>query len=195
MGLTNVTGQHRRSRWQRWMPLMVSMSLAIGVAEQGAIAQSTPPVEECNQFADVVNQNAAIMAAFEEEIANFTQNASQAETLADIKSVARQYVDAVDVVIDNLDGMIDDLEGLSLTDDQLVTRRDEYATVVAGFNEALTLVTEAMTGVAETETETELVERIEVVQVDTIAAAEQIEQLAIEEADIIQDVNTYCGVE
>ncbi|MEL7316764.1 MAG: hypothetical protein AAFN08_17765, partial [Cyanobacteria bacterium J06559_3] len=149
---------------------------------------------ECNQLAAAVNQNAEIMASFESEIDNFAQNASQAETLDDVKSAAKQYVDAVDNVTTSLDELVDDLGGLALSDEQLSSYRDEYATVVAGFNEALTSVATAMNGVAETETEAQLPERIETLEAETGVAVQQIDQLAVQESEIVEDVNSHCGI-
>lgn len=159
-----------------------------------AKAQSGALVEECNQLAAAVNQNAEIMASFESEIDNFAQNASQAETLDDVKSAAKQYVDAVDNVTTSLDELVDDLGGLALSDEQLSSYRDEYATVVAGFNEALTSVATAMNGVAETETEAQLPERIETLEAETGVAVQQIDQLAVQESEIVEDVNSHCGI-
>lgn len=159
-----------------------------------AKAQSEGLVQECNQLATAVNQNAEIMADFEAEIDNFAQNASQAETLDDVKSAAKQYVDAVDNVTTSLDELVVTLDALALSDDQLSLYRDEYATVVTGFNEALTSVATAMTGVAETETETQLPERIETLESETGLAVRQIDQLAVQESDIVEEVNTHCGV-
>jgi ABC-type transporter Mla subunit MlaD len=163
--------------------------LAVSVAE----AQATPPVEECNQFADVVNRNQAILEAFETEINNFSRNASQAETLEEIRSAASQYVDAVDEVTDNLSGLVTDLEALSFSDNQLSTYRTDYVAVVSGFNSALSIVSSAMGGVAEADSESALSESLQAVQTDTVEAVDQIEGLATDESEIIDNVNEYCG--
>ena len=178
-----------------WVPFLVGLWLFSGPSLWRAQAQSSDLTEECNQLAGAVNQNAEIMAAFEAEINDFAQNASQAETLDDIKSAAKQYVDAVDGVTVGLDGLSSDLDALPLSDNQLSSYRDEYVTVVAGFNEALTSVAAAMNGVAETESEEQLPERIETVQAETEIAVEQIDQLSAQESDIVERVNVHCQVE
>jgi DNA repair ATPase RecN len=160
---------------------------------RAAHAQSPPSVAECNQFADVVNRNQEILAAFESEINTFSDNASEAETLEDIRSAATQYVEAVDAVTENLSILSTDLEALAFSDDRLSTYRTDYVAVVAGFNDALSIVSEAMSRVATAESETALAENLEVVQTDTTAAADQISDLADDESDIIGGVNDYCG--
>ena len=151
--------------------------------------------QECNQLAEAVNQNAQIMMAFEAEINDFAQNASAAETLEEIKSAAKQYVDAVGDVTDGLNGLATDLDELSLNDEQLSTYRDQYVVVVSGFNEALSSVAAAMTGVAELESEEQLPERIGTVQTETETAVAQIDELSAQESTIVTGVNEHCGIE
>jgi uncharacterized phage infection (PIP) family protein YhgE len=141
----------------------------------------------------VINQNQAILSEFEVEINNFAQNASQAETLDDIKAAATQYVEAVESVTDNLEGLVTELEGLAIADTQLSTHRNDYVTVVGGFNEALGIVSTAMNGVATTASEAELPDRLDTLQTDTNAAVAQIEQLAATESDVVNNINLYCG--
>ena len=160
-----------------------------------ARAQSNDLAEECNQLAAAVNQNSEIMMAFETEINDFAQNASNAETLDEIKSAANQYVVAVGDVTNGLTGLASDLDELSLGDEQLSEYRYEYIVVVAGFNEALTTVATAMSGVAEVESEEQLPGRIETVQAETETAVERINQLSAEEANIVSGVNGHCGIE
>lgn len=156
-------------------------------------AQSVSLVEECNQFATEVNRNQVIMDEFESEIRTFSETAAAAETLDGIQAAATQYVGAVDGVISDLDALATDLETFTFRDEQLTTFRDNYVTVVAGFNEALSIVGAAMGNVAEAESEAELSNSLSTVQADTAKAVEQIEQLANDEATIIEDVNAYCG--
>ena len=158
-------------------------------------AQSRALVGECSQLAAAVNQNAEVMANFETEIDDFAQNAAQAETLNDIKSAAKQYVDAVDNVTKSLDDLAGELDTLTLTDEQLASYRDEYVVVVTGLNDALASIATAMTGVAETESEAQLPEQIGILEDETLVAVQQINELASQESDIVGDVNAHCGVD
>ena len=165
-------------------------------AQSNELAQEANELaQECNQLAEAVNQNAQIMMAFEAEINDFAQNASAAETLEEIKSAAKQYVDAVGDVTDGLNGLATDLDELSLNDEQLSTYRDQYVVVVSGFNEALSSVAAAMTGVAELESEEQLPERIGTVQTETETAVAQIDELSAQESTIVTGVNEHCGIE
>ena len=60
-------------------------------------------VSQCNRLAEVVNQTQGFMQEFEAEIASFSSNAAQVESLDDIKGAADQYITAVDKVVGNLD--------------------------------------------------------------------------------------------
>ncbi|NER81443.1 MAG: hypothetical protein F6K42_18125 [Leptolyngbya sp. SIO1D8] len=195
MRLMSLLGNLPRSPRLVYLTLIAGSSLLAIVPQETAKAQSQTLAAECNQFATVVGQNQQIMASFNAEIEAFSQNASQAETLEDIQAAARQYVEAVNGVIENLDTLVDDLNVLSLSDEPLSSYRNQYSAVVEGFNESLMIAAEAMNGVAEAESEEVLPERVETLQTDTVGAVEQIQQLAAEETDIIQNVNTHCGVE
>ena len=158
-----------------------------------AQAQTVGTIEECNQFADVVNRNQEILEAFEAEISRFSTRATEAETLDEIRQAASQYVDAVDEVTDNLAALATELDGLAIADGELSVYRNDYVTVVDGFSEALDVVSSAMAGVADSESEAELSENLEAVQTDTTDAIEQINELAIDESDLVDNVNGYCG--
>lgn len=158
-----------------------------------AQAQTIETIEECNQFADLVNRNQEILEAFEVEINRFSANAVEAETLDEIRQAASQYVAAVNEVTDNLATLATDLEGLAIADGELSIYRDDYITVVSGFSEALDVVSGAMAGVADAASEAELSENLDAVQTDTTEAIEQIDELAIDESDLLNDFNAYCG--
>ena len=158
-----------------------------------AQAQTVGTIEECNQFADVVNRNQEILEAFEAEISRFSTRATEAETLDEIRQAASQYVDAGDEVTDNLAALATELDGLAIADGELSVYRNDYVTVVDGFSEALDVVSGAMAGVADSESEAELSENLEAVQTDTTDAIEQINELAIDESDLVDNVNGYCG--
>lgn len=160
-----------------------------------AQAQPTPPVEECNQFAEVVNRNQTIFESFEAEINNFASNVSQAETLEAVRSAASQYVSAVDEVTASLDTLVTDLEALNFSDDGLMNYRADYVTVVSGFSNSLDTVGSAMGDVAESESESALAENLEAFQTETLDSVAQVETLAADEAVIISGVNEYCGAE
>ena len=181
-----------RRRW-RW-----GLGLAIGgwsLISSAALAQSVPDVEECNQFADSVNRNQTIMEQFEAEIETFATTATAAETLPEITTAAAQYVEALDVVTDSLDTLSRELATLTFEDSQIVEYRDDYVTVVGGFNTALAIVSEAMAEVATAETEEQLATSLADVAGDTATAVDQIEVLAVEESALIDNVNDYCGAE
>lgn len=160
-----------------------------------AIAQTADLVEECNLFAENVNRNQAILDAFEAEIAIFSESANQAETLEEITAAADQYVSAVDMVTSDLSTLADDLEALPLDDSELSSFRSDYVAVVLGFNAALDTVSAAMESIAASQTEAELSSNLEVFAQDAGDAVEQIQTLAVEESDIINGVNVYCGAE
>lgn len=168
---------------------------AIALVGSAAWAQSGAIIEECNQFADGVNRNQEIMNTFEAEITTFAENAAAAETLDEITGAASQYVDAVEGVTDSLDTLAGDLEELAFTDEQLIDYRDDYVEIVAGFNTALIVVSDAMTTVAAAETEDQLSDSLKAVGDETAVAIGEIETLAIGESELIDGVNAYCGVE
>lgn len=174
----------------------LSLAIALGatsLAGTVALAQAFPDVEECNQFADSVNRNQTIMEQFEAEIAVFAENAATAETLSEITAAATQYVAALDEVTNNLDSLSTDVAALAFEDTQLTDYRDDYVDVVVGFNNALAIVSEAMTQVAAAETDEQLSASLAGVADDTSAAIEQIEVLAVDESELIDNVNDYCG--
>lgn len=164
-------------------------------AESSALAQAEGILSECNQFAESVNRNQTIMDTFESEIETFATNAAAAETLEEITAAASQYVDAVDAVTDNLSSLATELEALTFADDQLADYRSEYVSVVTGFNTALNVVGAAMAEVAAAESQAELSNSLTAVTDDTATAVEQIENLAVDESNLIDGVNSYCGVE
>ncbi|MEM6716105.1 MAG: hypothetical protein AAF622_13625 [Cyanobacteria bacterium P01_C01_bin.147] len=178
-------------------PLITGLGMTLGFAiapGAGVLAQSEEAVSECNQFAASVNRNQAIMATFESEIDAFATNASEAETLAEITTAASQYVEAVDQVNTSLDNLATDLGTLNFTDSQLTTYRDDYVTILVGFNAALGTMSEAMAVVAAATTEEQLSNSLESVASNATTAVEQIETLAVDESNLIDDVNLYCGV-
>jgi ABC-type transporter Mla subunit MlaD len=179
-------------------PGISGVLLALGlmaVVSDPALAQTTPPPAECNEFAESVNRNQVIMASFEAEIATFAENAAAASTLDEITAAASQYVRAVDAVTDSLDELANELASLAFTDAQLQGYRDGYVDVLAGFNGALDTVNMAMSRVAIAETEADLIASLETVEVDSSTAIDQIAVLATDESNLIDDVNGYCGVE
>ncbi|NEQ43155.1 MAG: hypothetical protein F6K00_06195 [Leptolyngbya sp. SIOISBB] len=193
----NFSNYFSRYAWSE-LPLISGLVMTLGLIMTpgtGALAQSEEEMSECNQFAASVNRNQAIMATFEREIETFSTNASLAGTLAEITTAASQYVEAVDEVTTNLDNLANDLASRDFVDSQLTTYRDGYVTVVVGFNNALGVVSEAMAMVAAAATEDELSDSLESVASNASAAIEQIETLAVDESNLIDEVNLYCGVE
>jgi hypothetical protein len=170
----------------------VSATAAIAVIVAGC-GEST--VSQCNRLAEVVNQTQTFMEEFEGEIADFSSNASQVESLDDIKNAANQYITAVDNVVTNLDGLVTDLEGTELSDEELVAYRDRYIQVVEGFSGALQQASDAMGIVAGVESEADLPAKIEESQQETMDAVGSIQELSVEESSIISEVNAYCGAD
>ncbi len=170
----------------------VSATAAIALMVAGC---GESKVSQCNRLAEVVNQTQTFMQEFESEIAEFSSNASQVESLDDIKTAATQYITAVDKVVVNLDGLITDLETTELNDEQLVTYRDGYIEVVRGFSAALGQASEAMGIVEGVGTEAELPAKIEESQQQTMNAVGSIQELSVEESSIISEVNAYCGAD
>ena len=150
-------------------------------------------VAQCNQLAEVVNQTQGFMQEFETEIQTFSENASQVKNLDDIKSAASQYTTAVDKVVTNLDGLVGDLETTTLQDETLVQFRDSYVGVVQGFSSALQAARQAMDLVVTVDSEANLPARIEESQQQTMTAVASIEELSQTEAQLISEVNAYCG--
>lgn len=177
----------KMSRRQPWR-------ISVGAIAALLIAGCGPSkVSQCNQLADVVNQTQGFMQDFETEIQSFSQNASQVNSLDDIKSAADQYTQAVNKVVTNLDGMVTDLEETELKDETLIQFRDEYVEVVQGFSDALGDASGAMELVVSVKSEADLPGRIEESQQKTMSAVSAIESLSETEAQLISDVNSYCG--
>jgi hypothetical protein len=161
-----------------------------------AIAHAqTPLIPECNELAEVVNRNQAIFETFEADIETFSNDLSGAETLDEIRTAASRYVDAVEVVTNDLTTFATDLDQLTFSDDALATYRDEYVGIVVGFEDALSIVAAAMDNVAESTSETELADNLEAVQTNTVEAISSIDGLAVNESNVIDGLNAYCGVE
>ncbi|MEM0979490.1 MAG: hypothetical protein AAGH78_04360 [Cyanobacteria bacterium P01_H01_bin.58] len=189
-----MTRRDQRSRYDRYLALGIAVSVGTLLPAVGIVqAQSAEVVQDCNQFAAVVNRGAASMSAFESEIIAFSQNAAQAETLDDITRAAQQYVDAVDDVVVLLDTMVVDLDALPLVDTQVSTYRSDYARLVTGFSDNLSLASDAMGEIAAVESETQLQTQLESSLVDMLQAVEEIEGLAAQTGTLIEGVNAYCG--
>lgn len=185
-------------QWPQGLPPgIVTFSLSalfLGMVHTSAAQAQAPTLAaECDTLAETINQNLVFMAAFETEIAAFSRNAAQAETLADITAAANQYIAAVDGVVSNLNGLVVELGEVSLTDADLANYRDAYAIVVAGFADALGIAGDAMAIVAATASEADLPSNVEASQVQTYSAVEQIQGLTNQEAAVVSAVNAHCG--
>jgi hypothetical protein len=199
-GIDSMFLRRQPQGWRQTLMISgVSALLWGGVTMPPALAQSPDlgedtVVAECDALGETIDQTVDFMAAFEAEIVDFSRNAAQVETLADIIAAANQYIAAVDGVVLNLDGLVIDLGEVPLTDADLANYRDAYTIVVAGFADALDLAGDAMAIVAATESEADLPGNIEASQVQTFAAVDQIQALSSQEAQIITAVNDYCGL-
>ena len=174
----------RRRSW------MVSTGVAIAFL---IVSCGESKVSQCNRLAEVVNKAQGFMPAFESDIQAFSTNAAQVRSLEDIKAAADQYVAAVDKVVGNLDSLVTELNGTELSDEQLITYRDNYIEMVKGFSDALNQASDAMGIVQDVEAEADLPAKIEESQQQTVKAVQLIQDLSIQESSIINEVNTYCG--
>ncbi|MEO1094679.1 MAG: hypothetical protein AAFX01_07235 [Cyanobacteria bacterium J06638_28] len=159
------------------------------------ISCSESKVSQCNRLAEVVNKAQGFMPAFESDIQAFSTNAAQVQSLDDIKAAADQYVAAVDSVVGNLDSLVTELGAIELTDEQLIEYRDGYIGMVEGFSSALNQASDAMNLVQAVEDDSELPAKIEESQQETVKAVQLIQDLSVQEASIINEVNTYCGAD
>lgn len=150
-------------------------------------------VSQCNELADVVNQTQTFMQEFESEIQNFSESATQVQSLDDIKAAASQYTAAVDKVVTDLDSLVEDLNAVQLNDETLTSFRSDYVEVVQGFSGALTQASDAMGLVVEVNSEEQLPASIEESQGKTMEAVDTIQNLSAKEETLISQVNTYCG--
>ena len=150
-------------------------------------------VSQCNRLAEVVNKAQGFMPGFESDIQTFSTNAAQVKSLEDIKAAADQYVTAVDNVVGSLGELATELEDVQLSDEELATYRDNYIEMVAGFSNALTQASDAMSIVQDVEAEADLPAKIEESQQQTVQAVQLIQDLSVQESSIISEVNAYCG--
>lgn len=174
------------SRFSRW----AAVFLALGLASCGS-----SQVAQCNSFAEVINDAQAFKNDFESDIDSFTQQASGAQSLADIQAAATQYIGAVDTVVSNIDGMVTSLNGLELPDEDLAQYRDEYVTIITGSGEELQVASEAMQLVADAESEAELGNVLEEFQSKANSAFTNLQALSTQEATLVTNINGYCGAE
>lgn len=150
-------------------------------------------VSQCNDLAAVVNQTQTFMPEFETDIQAFSESAAQVKNLDDIKSAASQYTTAVDKVVANLNTLVGNLESIALQDETLEQFRTDYIAVVQGFSSALEEASQAMDMVVTVASEDDLPATIEASQQQTVEAVSAIETLSQQEAQLISDVNAYCG--
>lgn len=172
---------------RRWATALVAVTVV------GLTGCGSSKISQCNKLAEVVNQTQGFMQDFETEIQAFSESAAQVKNLDDIKAAASQYTTAVDKVVTNLDELVQELQTTSLKDAELSQFRDSYVEVVNGFKSALEEARQAMDLVVTVQTETDLPAKIEESQQQTVKAVTTIETLSQQEAQLITDVNTYCG--
>ena len=169
--------------------------LPVGLAVLTLTSCGPSTVTQCNAFADVINQAQVFKDEFETEIDTFTQQAQGAESLGDIQTAASQYIDAVDKVVGSIDGMVTSLNTLELPDTDLSNYRDGYAEIIAGSAKELTVAGEAMQLVADAKSETDLSNVLEEFQGKANTAFTNLQTLSQDEAQLVNDINTYCGAE
>ncbi|MEB3252873.1 MAG: hypothetical protein VKO01_12155 [Cyanobacteriota bacterium] len=184
--LVRVFSDRQRSP-RPWVTALVALTVL------GLTGCGSSKVSQCNKLAAVVNQTQDFMKEFETEIQAFSESAAQVKNLDDIKAAASQYTTAVDKVVANLDGLAQNLQTTSLKDSELSQFRDSYVEVVSGFKSALEEARQAMDLVVTVQSETDLPAKIEESQQQTVKAVTAIENLSQKEAQLITDVNNYCG--
>ena len=96
-------------------------------------------------------------------------------------------------MVTNLDSLAQNLQTTPLKDSELSQFRDSYVEVVGGFKSALEEARQAMDLVVTVQSETDLPAKIEESQQQTVKAVTAIENLSQKEAQLIADVNSYCG--
>lgn len=174
-----------RSRW--WVGVMGGLVVLF------LTGCGTSKVAQCNDLAAVVNQTQAFMPEFETDIQAFSESAAQVKNLDDIKAAASQYTLAVNKVVTNLNTLVRDLEAIALRDETLEVFRADYIGVVQGFSRALEEASQAMDMVVTVASEDDLPATIEASQQQTVEAVAAIENLSQTEAQLITEVNAYCG--
>ncbi|MDA0267002.1 MAG: hypothetical protein O2890_02720 [Cyanobacteria bacterium] len=187
------------SQWSRRLQqgalASVLSTLSLGLAFTGnAQAQSLSLGEECDYLATTTNQNLIALTAFDSQLEQFAQSASQATTLDDLEIVVNQYNDIVGRLIGDINGFSAELGGLSLTDPVIEGYRDDYITVLAGFVSALDLTRAAIAVLGTTTTAADLSASIESASAQLDIAVAQIDDLTRQEAELIDAVNQYCGL-
>lgn len=154
-----------------------------------------PPTEECGQVIGVLNSTVEVMEDFKAEIRQFTQEAAAVNDLADLRRAATRYVNAVDAVVLDLDAVDSKLLGLTLEDLGLIDLRDNHARIIRGVAQAMNDAGAAMDPLTMVTSETELPAMIEQSQMDTVVAIRSIETYSAQEAESVEEINAYCGVE
>jgi len=172
-----------------WMQFVSFRNEQKLVAEREALEDVSA---ECRDLSRLVNRAQDFMPAFEAEIQTFSNNAAQVKSLADIKAAASQYTDAVDAVVGDLNFLLVDLRETELNNEQLLGYRNRYIDMVAGFSDALSQASDAMSLIQQAETAAELPPKIEESQQQTVQAVQRIEDLSNQEKTIISDVNSFC---
>lgn len=167
---------------------MILLTVSPGQADQSKVLQ-------CNTLAETVNQSQTFMADFEQSIQTFSSDAAQAETLDDIKVAASFYVESVEGVVTSLDSLSDELEIVQLGDPQLVEYQNRYVILISNFSNALNQAGDAMKLIEAVNTNDQLLAAIEESQAMTNEAVQAIQDLSVQESQLINEANDYCGVE
>jgi predicted nucleic acid-binding Zn-ribbon protein len=152
-------------------------------------------VSQCNQFADVINQSQGFKAEFESKIEGSMTQASGARNLQDLQAAAGEYTAAVDQVTGDIGGMVESLEGLNISDEQLDEYRDRYTTTIRDSQAALTAASSAMQLVTKAKNEDEFRKIFDSFQTRANGAFSDLQALSAQEAELIGQVNAYCGAE
>lgn len=160
-----------------------------------ALASCGGRVSQCNQFADVINQSQSFKTEFESKIESSMTQASGAQNLKDLQAAAGEYTAAVNQVTGEIDGMVQSLEGLNISDEQLDEYRDRYTTTIRDSKEALTTASSAMQLVTEAKSEDEFRKIFDSFQTRANGAFSNLQSLSAQEAELIGQINTYCGAE
>lgn len=148
---------------------------------------------QCGQLVGTINRSGAFVSDYEQSINQSLTQISGAESLEDIKTAANTYIDAVDEAGDQTNTIIQDLQGLELSDEQLSSYRDQYASVLTESAAALTAAQSAMQLIADAETETDFSANFDTFQKQTSTAYETLQSNDSVGNTTIEEINNYCA--
>ena len=153
---------------------------------------STPLASQCDQLSKRVNQIQVIASRFSAEIDAFTQQASSAQTLEDIKSAASRYANATNSTADELNRLIQPIQSLGIVDPQLSVLRNYYSNNIQATTIALKNASDATQSIVDVASIEELESAYTVFSEKFISINSDFSALDEAEKQIISSVNEIC---